>query len=73
MTSRIVQYRCIGEVRGWCHYKYRSYAAAERCLDRDRRECARTGGHSDRVIIGFNEHGQRVKIAEDGNAAGGKS
>ena len=68
MTSKVVQYRCIGNVRGWCHYRHRSYAAAQQCLDRDRRGCKAQGGYSDRVIEGYNEHGQRVEIDEQGNA-----
>jgi len=43
-------YVTYGPVRGWCGHYHRTYAAAERCLERDRRGCRRQGGYSDRSV-----------------------
>lgn len=41
---------CCGSVRGPCRIAHRSAEAARRCIDRDRNECARVGGYSDRQV-----------------------
>ena len=51
VVSESTRYRCIGDVRGWCHIDHRSYEAAERCISRDRRGCVSQGGYSDRTIV----------------------
>lgn len=63
MTSRREQsdapseryyYAACGSVRGRCAHRHRTPDAAERCAERDRRECrALPGGqsYSDRVVV----------------------
>ena len=45
-----IYFMCWGPIRGACGHKHRTLAAAERCLERDRRGCATQGGYSDRTI-----------------------
>ena len=39
-----------GSVRGDCGHHHRTVAAAEACLEQDRRGCASQGGYSDREV-----------------------
>jgi len=54
-----VRYLCSGDVRGECGVRHLSRAAAEECIARDQRACARQGGYSDRVIIRVTTRGDR--------------
>ena len=44
-------YACIGRVRRWCGHVHHSFGAAVRCREKDRRDCQRHGGYSDRTIM----------------------
>ena len=44
-------YWCRGPVRGACGHHHKTLEAADRCLQRDIRGCAKQGGYSDRRIV----------------------
>lgn len=44
-------YCAIGSVRGHCGHHHRTPEAAARCVERDRRDCERAHGYSDRHIV----------------------
>jgi len=45
-----MKYTTYGSIRGGCSHRHDTYAAAERCAERDQRDCHRAGGYSDRTI-----------------------
>jgi len=47
------RYTCRGSVRGSCGIRHLSYAAAERCCERDQRACRSQGAtaYSDRAPV----------------------
>lgn len=67
MGTAIKYYVCAGNVRGECHYRHRTYAAAEKHLDQDRRACKAQGGYGDRIIEGRDVFGDPVELDENGN------
>jgi hypothetical protein len=46
-----VRFICSGDVRGECGVSHLSRFAAEACINRDHRACARQGGYSDRMVV----------------------
>ncbi len=54
-TDQITHYQAghRQNIRGACHHKHRTGAAAQECVDRDQRECASMGGgsYSDRRSV----------------------
>ena len=49
-------YTTRGSVRGGCGHKHRTEEAAERCAERDHRDCAAAGGYSDRKVVEVTVH-----------------
>ncbi len=59
-----VRYTTYGSGRQGCGHKHRSLEAANRCLDRDARGCAKQGGYSDRVVCRIDEDGYISNLTE---------
>lgn len=49
-TSTSESYTTYGSVRGDCGHQHRTIEAAQRCADRDNRDCRKIGGYSDRRV-----------------------
>lgn len=45
------KYTTVGDVRGACGHNHRTIDAAQRCVDKDQRNCERQGGYSDRSVV----------------------
>ena len=54
-------YRCVGNVRGWCGVRHRSWEAALRCCEEDSKGCCRQGGYSDRSVWLYDGSEKQVK------------
>ncbi len=50
MTIVADSYTTYGSVRGDCGHQHRTVEAAQRCADRDMRDCRKVGGYSDRRV-----------------------
>ncbi len=59
------KWTCSGSVRGGCGITHRSYGAAERCCERDGRQCRDGGGYSDRSPIARDDATRAAVRAEE--------
>ena len=59
MKAKKIYYQAIGQIRGSCGHLHRSYAAAERCCEKDRKLQASKPGrcYSDRVVLAVDNKG----------------
>lgn len=57
------RYTTLGSVRQGCRHAHATLDAAERCLARDRRACARARGYSDRAVFAYVGRARRREMA----------
>jgi hypothetical protein len=58
----MAKYVCVGNVRGSCGHAHRTITGAAKCLRRERANCRKNGGYSDRRIApvevdSYGDHG----------------
>lgn len=57
-----MKYITAGAVRGSCGHHHQTIYAAAKCLAADQRDCARSGGYSDRRVMALGSDGKPQKL-----------
>lgn len=58
-------YQCVGDIRGSCGHKHKTYATALKCLKDDQGGCESQGGYSDRRIVIYSDNGEPISYVEE--------